>query len=62
MDSPDLEQFQDRVITDARLIELMLEKEAQMLALEKELSAVKYKLNTISQLWRAVQIVVKTDG
>ena len=57
LDSPDKEQAEDRVMTDGRLIEILLEKEARILDLERELSAIQQKFGDIARLYKAVSSI-----
>ena len=55
----DSEQLADRVISDERLIELLYEKDDKIVDLEKRLIAYRRSLNTIGNLFREVQAILK---
>ena len=50
----DLEDIQDRIISDARLLEILHKKDDQIYNLEQKLYATETKLNEFVKLWRSV--------
>jgi len=54
MKDGDLENIQDRVISDARLLEILHEKDNEIYGLEQKLHKAESKLDRFVQLWSAV--------
>ena len=55
METPDREDFEDRVITNSRLIELMEELQRRNWKLERDNLYLQEKLRTIKRLFNEVQ-------
>ena len=57
LDSPDSEALADRVISNDRLIELLVEKDRRVYVLEAELSDLKDALRDIGRFHRAISSI-----